>query len=179
MKIDLLKEKIESERLLLVPISLKFKKEIFKEFTEEITVLMNPPSPKNISEVEDFIKKSEKGLKRGDNFQLVILKKDTEEFLGCVGLHNIDKKNPEVGIWVKKSAHGKGYGRESVVAVKKWADKKLDYEYITYPVVKENYPSRKIPESLNGKIIREYDKINMKGIKQCLLDYAIYPPENI
>ena len=32
---NLLKERIESERLLLVPISMQYKEEIFKEFTKE------------------------------------------------------------------------------------------------------------------------------------------------
>ena len=97
--------------------------------------------------------------------------------MGCAGLHHIDKKTPELGIWIKKSAHGHGYGKETMVALKEWADKNLSYEYILYPVAKENYPSRKIPEFLHGKVEREYDKINMSGKKLHLLEYRIYPPK--
>jgi [ribosomal protein S5]-alanine N-acetyltransferase len=109
----------------------------------------------------------------------VILKKENNEFLGCVGAHHIDTKTPEFGIWIKKSTHGNGYGKDSVYALKKWADINIDYEYLLYPVEAENYPSRRIPESLDGKIFREYDKINMSGKNQHLLEYRIYPAKNI
>lgn len=49
---------IETERLLLVPISMEYVQEIFKEFTPEITTYMFPKSPDAISETEKFIKDS-------------------------------------------------------------------------------------------------------------------------
>ena len=67
---------------------------------------MYPRSAKDISENESFISDSVVGLKNRDNLQLVILKKDSQEFLGCAGLHNINRKAPEIGIWLKKSAQG-------------------------------------------------------------------------
>ena len=49
---------IETERLLLVPITLHYAEEIFKEFTPEITTYMFPTSAENISETESFIQSS-------------------------------------------------------------------------------------------------------------------------
>ena len=95
--------------------------------------------------------------------------------MGCGGLHHIDTKTPELGVWIKKSAQGNGYGKETIIALKEWADKNLDYEYILYPAVEENYPSRRIPEFLGGEVFREYDKVNMSGKEQHLLEYRIYP----
>ncbi len=46
---------IETERLLLVPITMQYVEEIFKEFTPEITTYMFPKSTDNISETETFI----------------------------------------------------------------------------------------------------------------------------
>jgi len=171
---NLLKERIESERLLLVPISMQYKEEIFKEFTKEITTFMHPAPAKNISETEGFIKDSIKGLAEGSNLQLIILTRDSEEFLGCAGLHHINGKTPEMGVWLKKSAHGKRYGKEAMEAIKKWADKNLKYDYLLYPVVDKNAPSRKIPESLGGKIEREYDQENLRGNMLHLVEYRIY-----
>lgn len=177
MKIEqgLLKEHIESERLLLVPISMQYKDEIFREFSPEITTFMFPASAKEISETEKFIKDSLKGLGEGSNLQLVIIGKDPQEFFGCVGLHHIDGKTPEMGIWIKKSAHGNGYGKEAIVAVKKWADENLDYHYLLYPVADKNISSRKIAESLGGKIEAEYDEKGLGGNKYHCLEYRIYP----
>ncbi|KKW41710.1 MAG: acetyltransferase [Candidatus Magasanikbacteria bacterium GW2011_GWA2_56_11] len=171
----LLAERIESERLLLVPISMRYRDEIFREFSPEITTFMYEAPAKDISGIEVFIENSLKGLNEGSNLQLVIVAKDSQEFFGCAGLHHVDGKTPEMGVWIKKSAHGKGYGKEAMVAVKKWADENLDYDYLLYPVADKNISSRKIPESLGGKIETEYDEKGLGGNEYHCLEYRIYP----
>ena len=37
-----------------------------------------------------------------------------------------------MGVWLKKSVHGHGFGKEAMTAIKKWADDNLDYDYILY-----------------------------------------------
>lgn len=166
---------IETENLLLRPIGLEYAGEIFKEFTSDITVYMYPKSPERIEETIKFIESAMKDNEKGRDFTVAVLHKQTKEYLGGAGIHKIDTKTPELGIWIKKSAHGHGYGKEAVVALKKWADKNVDYEYILYPVVDENYASRRIPELLGGKVVREFDKKNMSGKKWHFIEYRIYP----
>ncbi|USN58920.1 MAG: GNAT family N-acetyltransferase [Candidatus Peribacteria bacterium] len=166
---------IETKNLLLQPITLDYKEEIFKEFTPEITTYMFPKSPDKIEETIEFIETAMKENEEGSNFQVVVLNKATKEYLGNAGIHNINTKTPELGIWIKKSAHGNAYGKEAMIAFKEWADKNLDYKYILYPVVDVNYASKRIPEFLGGKIFREYDEENMSGRNQHLLEYRIYP----
>jgi [ribosomal protein S5]-alanine N-acetyltransferase len=166
---------IETERVIIKAISLDYKEDIFQEFTSEITTYMFPKPSDDISEVVDFINKSVEENNKGSNFQAEILRKDNNEFLGCGGVHKIDKKTPELGIWIKKSAHGNGYGAEAVTALKKWADENLDYKYLLYPVEENNIASKKIPEFLGGKLVREYDEKNLSGRMLHLLEYHIYP----
>ncbi|NQV13375.1 MAG: GNAT family N-acetyltransferase [Parcubacteria group bacterium] len=172
---NLLKKIIYTSRLKLVPISLTYKDIIFAEFTPEITAYMHPRSAKHVSEIIDFIDNSLVGMKKGSNLQMVALKKVGNEFLGCAGLHNIDTTTPKVGIWIKKSAHGHKYGQEAMRALKIWADENLDYEHILYLVEQDNIPSRKVVESLGGKIARKFSKYNMSGRLQDMLEYRIYP----
>ncbi len=126
-----------------------------------------------MEETEEFIKKSLKGLGDGSDLQLVVLDKATNVFLGCAGLHDLDNDNPEMGIWIKKSAHGNKYGREAMTAIKKWADKNIRYKYIRYPVAVQNIASRKIPESLGGKVEKEYDKKMLTGRTYHMVEYWI------
>lgn len=172
---NLLNLRIKTPRLLLVPIAMRYRRDIFQEFTKEITLYMNPEPAKSIRETEKFINNSIRSLKKGNNLQLVIIEKNTKEFLGCIGLHHIDRKNPELGIWLKKSAHGYKYGQEAMKALKKWVDDNLEYEYLLYPVADKNISSRKIPEILGGKIAREYDDQGRSGNKYHCLEYRIYP----
>ena len=170
---NLMKVEITTKRLLLQAIAMHHKTEIFKEFTVEVSTYMYPRPAIDISETEQFIEDSTIGLTNGYNLQLVILKKDTQEFLGCTGIHNINTETPEFGIWLKKSAQGQGYGLETITALKQWAQENLDCEYLRYPVDKENYPSRRIPEQLGGVIVKEYDKRNLSGNVLHLVEYKI------
>ena len=170
---------IETERLILKPITLDYKEDIFREFTPEITEYMFPKSAEKIEEIIELIEKSIKENKEGSNFQVVILNKETKEYLWNAGLHEINTKTPELGIWIKKLAHGNAYWKEAMIGFKNWVDKSLDYEYIIYPVVDVNYASKRIPEFLGGKIAREYDKKNMSGKMLHFLEYRIYSKNTI
>ena len=173
---DTSKITIETKNLRLKSITPDYAEDIFKEFSADITTFMLPKPANKIEETQDFIEKSIAENQAGRNFQIVILDKKNN-FLGCGGLHHPDTKTPELGVWIKKSAHGHGYGKEAMVALKNWADENLDYEYILYPVDEKNSPSRKIPESLGGQIAREYDHVNQSGNKLRLIEYRIYPPK--
>ena len=147
---------IVSKRVVLRPIGEENAPEIFRHFTADLTRYMLPEPAKHIDETLDFIHRSRADMERGDNLQFVIAGKESGEFLGCCGLHGRGKpRTPELGIWVKAAAHGHGYGREAISALKEWADEQLRYDYLTYPVDRANIPSRKIPEALGGKVVGE------------------------
>lgn len=152
---DLSQETIETERLSLVPISIEYAEQMYQELTDEVTRFMGIFSPKSIEEELSFIKGAREKMVHGTDLYLAILDRNTREYLGGVGLHQIDTGIPKLGIWLKKDAHGKKIGREAVTGVKHWADENLDFDYLAYPVDKDNIPSRKIAESLGGQVVWE------------------------
>ena len=169
---DLLSLTIESDRTKLLIIDNKFENDIFREFTAEVTTYMIPSPPENIEGTRDFIAASRRGIEAGYNLQFVVVSKKTGEFLGNCGLHGENKvKTPEIGIWLKKDAHGKGYGREAVCTLVDWSRKNINLNYFIYPVDRKNIPSRKIPESLGGKIFQEY---RVKTPAGKTLDIVVY-----
>ena len=165
---------IESDRLRLVPIELEYAQKIFRHMNKDVTKYMYPKPADDISETTAWIKSARARMEAGTNVQLVILKKDTDEFLGCAGLHSVDQKTPELGVWVKKKAHGNGYGREAITALFYWACENIEFDYVLYPVDKRNIASRKIPESLGGVIKKEYKEKNMAGFELTEVEYRIY-----
>lgn len=162
---------IQSERLTLVPISPTYRDDIFREFTDEITVHMYPPTPSSIADTDAFIDKSIRERIAGTDLVLAILREGT--FIGNCGLHRINTLAPEFGIWIIKSAHGRGYGREAVAALKVWADNNLTYDHIEYPVVNINTASRKVAESLGGVVHHEFQKKNGRGEERTMIMYHI------
>lgn len=165
--------KIFTDHLLLVPIALNYRDDIFHEFTEEVALYLNPQPTGDVKDTENFINDSLNKNFSGEGLQLVALDKDTLEFLGCLGLHQINTPIPELGLWFKKSVWGRGYGKESMAALKRWADDNLDYKKIRYPVFKANISSRKIAEFLGGELTREFIGENQKGQKREELEYFI------
>ncbi len=170
---DLSNVKIQTERLLLVPVTMEFKESMFREFQEPITLFMYPKPAEKIEETEDFIKEATLELITGTDLTMAITK--SGEFLGCAGLHNLQSETPELGIWIKQSAHGHKYGQEAVAALKKWADENIEYKYLSYPVVEQNIASRKIAESLGGKVMKEYDKVTLSGRTYHMVEYWVCP----
>lgn len=166
---------IETERLILKPLAPEYADKIFPEFTDEITKFMFPSTPHDISETEKFINDSINKMKLGEEIVVSISDKATGEFLGSGGLHHIDKPTPELGIWIKKGAHGQKIGQEAVAGLKRWADENLTYQYLTYPVAVENIASRKIPESLGGRVVREFSGKKQNGEDMDQVEYHIYP----
>jgi hypothetical protein len=61
-KINLIDLVIDSKNLQIIPISLEYRFDIFREFTKEITIYMFPQEFKNINETDNFIMKSQIGL---------------------------------------------------------------------------------------------------------------------
>jgi [ribosomal protein S5]-alanine N-acetyltransferase len=167
---------IAGNRIQLVTISNQFDRDIFREFTEEVTLYMFPSPAREIAETRCFITESRQAIQVGHNFQFAILSK-SGEFLGCCGLHGEENvRTPELGIWLKKSAHGRGFGREAIHTLVDWARRNIDIDAFIYPIDRRNIPSRKIPESLNGKIIKEASKETPTGK---FLDLVVYQIEGV
>lgn len=164
---------LDTDRLRLESISDAYTDAIFGEFTPTIATYMYPAPAQERTDTEHFVAQAVQNNAQGRDLTLVILDRQTGEFLGCIGLHNLTEPRPAFGIWVKESAHMHGYGREAVRALKRWADRFLDYEYLTYPVDSRNMASRKIPESLGACIVNQYDGTGGMGQPLTLITYRI------
>ncbi len=153
---DLLTVEIRSDRLILRPAWLGLAPEIFKEFNSDITRYMNPGPAKEQGETEAVIRNFRAKMAHGSDLFLAILDGDTAEFLGACGLHgSLDGMDAEFGVWLKKSAQGRGIGREAIQALYHWACHNCNFRFFYYPVDRRNISSVKIAQSLKGEVIEE------------------------
>ncbi len=93
------------------------------------------------------------GMARGSEFVLTIRRADDGLFLGLAGLHHADTPAPELGIWIREDCHGHAFGLEAVTALAQWAQDNLSPAHLVYPVAEQNWPSRRIAESLGGTVV--------------------------
>src|SRR5258707_14103147 len=142
---------IQSSRLQLSQFQITDAQEVFACITPSIARFMRwePPS------WSEYIARCEGRLQAPEpnTFSFVIRRRDSKECLGMTAVEECDTESPELGLWMKESAHGQGFGREVVAAGAEWAHKNLEKKSFIYPVTVENTASRAIGERLHGEII--------------------------
>jgi RimJ/RimL family protein N-acetyltransferase len=165
-----------SERLTLQSFSEHDAGESFAFATPTLTRFMawDPsPSPAAFAQIwREWLPK----MAAGTDLALVVRVKSTGEFLGMAGLHGIGGAEPEIGIWIKEAAHGAGYGREAVATTIAWACRWVGATAFTYPVAVENLPSRRLAESIGGKITGTRKLRKLSGVVLDQVVYRIVPP---
>ncbi len=149
---------IHSLRLQLSQFQMMDAQEVFRCITPSITRFMpwEPPSWR------DYVKRCEKRIQAPEpnNFHFVIRRLDSRECLGMASLEDADSISPELGLWLKESAHGQGFGREVVSSLVEWGHASPGKRSFHYPVAIQNIASRRIAENLHGEIIG--DRTNPK-----------------
>jgi RimJ/RimL family protein N-acetyltransferase len=142
---------ILSSRLQLSQFQMMDAQEIFGCITPGVTKFM-PWEPPSWSE---YLTRCEKRVqaREPNKFSFVIRRLDGNECLGMASLEDADSVSPELGLWLKESAHGQGFGREVVASLAEWGHAFLGKRTFIYPVAIQNIASRRIAESLHGEII--------------------------
>lgn len=169
-------QEIVTERLSLRPVADAVAPDIFATLDLTVTRYMVPRPAAKIEETRSFIERSQRSKEEGSELVLTVHRRETGEFLGGCGLHACyGPKAPEIGIWLKSAAHGNGFGKEAVLGMMKWAEENLDIEQFIYPVDRNNGPSRRIPESLGGRVIGEAKKISMSNIELDTIVFSLPP----
>lgn len=170
---DLLGLTITADRIELHTVSDADVPDIHTHFTPDITRYMHPKAATDIEETQRFVVAARRKARAGIDLQMVVRRKANGEFLGCVGLHDLDRPDPETGVWIKQAAHSQGLGREAVSALLDWAQRQLDFTHVRYPVDRRNTASRAIAEHLNGVIPREFRSISAAGTELDQFEYWI------
>ena len=142
---------IQSARLQLSQFQMKDAPEVFGCITPAIAKFM-PWEPPSWSE---YLTRCEKRVQAPEpsKFSFVIRRLDNRECLGMASLEDADSISPELGLWLKESAQGRGFGREVVAALVEWGHATLGKGSFIYPVAVQNTPSRRIAENLHGEVI--------------------------
>jgi RimJ/RimL family protein N-acetyltransferase len=150
---DLRRIDLASARLTLRSFTQADAAEAFAAATRTLTRFMGwDPSP-SLSAFAEVWREWLPAMAAGTDLMPVVRLAATGEFLGMGGLHGIGSKETEVGIWIKETAHGLGYGREAVATIVSWAYGSGKVTEVIYPVVVDNRPSRHLAESLGGVLI--------------------------
>ena len=170
---DLNSVSLSSQRLLLKSFTGDDAREAFLAATPTVARFMSwdpAPSPEAFELIwQSWLPK----MRAGTDVHLAARRLPSLEFLGNAGLHKVDAVEPEIGIWIRESQHGFGYGREAVAMIIAFAVKHLGKHAVVYPVVEQNAPSRRLAETLGGKVIGTRTLRKATGVEHPEVVYRI------
>ena len=142
---------IKTERLLLRPVRLNDAEAIFKYRSDSITNQYQGWIPKSLDDVHKFLNKVSQKIDVVDTwFQFVIIKNDSKEIIGDVGIHFLDTdgKQAEIGCTLDKNCHGNGYATEVLKATINYLFEKLNKHRIIGSIDPQNFKSIRLVERL-------------------------------
>ncbi|QNR25147.1 GNAT family N-acetyltransferase [Croceimicrobium hydrocarbonivorans] len=142
---------LETDRLLIRPISIEDKNEIFEYRRNKEINKYQGWIPETIEEVESFIAKNPKEINVPETwFQLVIIDKKTEAIVGDIGIHFMDPENKqvEIGCTLNKEYQNRGFATESVEKVMDYLFTELDKHRISTSIDPANTNSIRLVERI-------------------------------
>lgn len=143
--------KLETERIIIRPITLADKSEIFEYRSDAETNKYQGWIPKTIDDVEIFIGKVSKQIDEPDTwYQLVIIEKKSKKIVGDLGIHFFDNANKqvEIGCTLNKKNQNKGYATESIKIVIDYLFKKLNKHRVITSIDPDNKQSIRLVERI-------------------------------
>lgn len=162
------------KKVMLVPISEKYREDIFAASTPTLVRFMSWSAPIDISETDTFIKNAIKDSLTGKTHTFTVTDLVSGQFIGICSIHEDIPGKKEVGIWIKESVQGNGYGKDTLQTLLLFAREKLQLDSLLYRVAPENIGSQKLCESIGGvKIGTSMIKHKSKSMEIPMIDYLI------
>ncbi|WP_151982170.1 GNAT family N-acetyltransferase [Acinetobacter guerrae] len=143
---------LSSARLSIEPFKLQDCSDIYPCISLSLTQFMSWEPAQSFEEFESIGKSwlQAQALRTDQHF--VLRDKTTQKFIGLIGIHRIQTKTPEFGLWIREDQHAKGFAKEALKVIYDWGIVTFEADYFIYPVAEQNYASRKLVEGLGGII---------------------------
>lgn len=140
-----LDKKWASEYLNYIIVTDAYLDDFITHLTPEITKYLSFDANGNRPLLTEYIRRSRIEVSNGTALVLVILHKETNEFIGSCGLSDINDESAEIGLWLKASEQGKGYGTEVTNTLIDITKSEINTSSILYAVEKGNQASEVLP----------------------------------
>ncbi|WP_107037427.1 GNAT family N-acetyltransferase [Brumimicrobium mesophilum] len=142
---------IESDKIKLRPIEAQDNAKVFSYRRDSVTNKYQGFVPKALHEVDAFIAKNPTDFNQPESwFQLVIIKKESNEIIGDIGIHFIgdDGFQCELGCTLSKKHQGKGFATDAMKITIDYLFTSLNKHRITASVDPKNTDSIRLLERL-------------------------------
>ncbi|KOR26685.1 GNAT family N-acetyltransferase [Clostridium sp. L74] len=157
---------INTNRLILIPITLEITKSLINKSSKEIEKLgveCDKEWPtEDTMDILPIINNSLEKSKRPTGFETwMIVDKNSKKIIGDIGFHGIpnEKGEVEVGFGLVKHERGKGFGFESLKAIMNWLNFQENVKVIKAECLITNKPSARILEKAGLKEVNRDNEL--------------------
>jgi [ribosomal protein S5]-alanine N-acetyltransferase len=138
------------------------------------------PEPYDEGTAAEWAVESKRQQEAGEGLHMVIADAESDEFLGSIGVHDIDRAEGRcnIGYFLAPEARGRGVMTRAVQLLSRWAFESLPVERIEITIHPENAPSRAVAEragyTFEG-VLRSHTII--KGTRRDMAMYSLLRDE--
>lgn len=163
---------LQTQRLRIVPFDMRYLEDYTAQFTEEITALQYPDPFPGTEEARAFLSEFLELMDAGEMLELMILTREGR-FLGSFEVFGWKGDRAEIGLWLRKDAHGQGYGSEALGAVLEELRRQNRFTACLYEADRRNAASIALVRRFGGRET-EVNRITTESGKELeLITYEI------
>lgn len=154
-KIFAANEEWETSRLMFRKIQEEDKTLLQNHFTPAVGKYLSIDALNHPVLVQAYIQQSQAEMQQGTCLVLMAFERETEVFIGCLTLNDINQETAEIGLWVREDQQGKGYGKELLNQAIAIIEESILTNEIIYTVEKENHKSIALCENMGFQFDKE------------------------
>lgn len=155
---------IKTARLIITPFDMKYLKDYFDGFDEDITQYQWPDPFPDMDAAKDTLQGFLEEMARGEGLIFSVLSRDGR-FLGSAEVHGLDGDCPELGVWIAAPEQRKGYAYEALAAVLRYTREKYGKQAFFYEADERNDASARLLHKLESGC-----DIVEQGLEKCVTD---------
>lgn len=168
---------IRTQRLVIQPFTDLYLEDYFREFTDEVTRYQCPDAFPDLEAAREVLSGFAREMEQGNMLELAVLAQNGE-FLGSAEAFGIREKTPEIGLWLKSAAQGKGYGYEALKGLLDRLSEMRKYEFFVYEADVRNEPSIRLVEKFDCEKGGCEDVATESGKRLTLRTYRVFGARN-
>lgn len=138
----------ETKNLKVIKATFDYINDYYKEFTDEICEYQYPDAFTSLEDAKDLLGDFIEEMNQGNMLELMILDQN-EKFVGSMEAFGLKEDEIEVGLWLKKDAHGHGYGYEALCGLVNFLNKNYPRAYYVYEADERNHASNHLVNKFN------------------------------
>lgn len=175
---DFAKQVIETTRLTLQPLSMRYLSDIFTGYTPAVAKNMYS-QPGSIEDTSKSIIECFGKIESNQGLYFTIVSNETMRCLGCAGIRILADRVVFPRFWLRQDVWFKRYGLEVMRALMYFIEENLPCDQVYVSINKDNIAAKVVLEKVGGVTQNHwYTHENAHGEENLLTSYRIFFKEN-